>query len=1131
MTSLVRVRHLFDDESGDFNHAAAEAAYGAIMKCEDYDEASVLASMILGACLSHTLVVNREEIGKAYVEAIQARVVVLGKALVEKAVTVARDGGDATRQFEQIEALEQVSKALGGAYDPNDFEPNPMHRRIGQSVGAGMSSAQRAAHARQQKRDLLTGRFVQEHKNITHVDSEKALHPKDAQIIGIPVVPANIRLTSRQLAHYQRGYREVADMIAPYTELNPSAGVLHLNYTTGQPDLIGFPAKGQLKVKEVNRDGTVAEEGIDPKRKLASASLSVLPASTLQSPQVQATFGAALGEEGLLNADTWDPSTSGSFGDEMTRTIESEAYTPGARAMRRAGTLSRAIEATLPDSLLDRMPHAQLALQVGHQVGQVGPEAAKVIGPTADRAAYRYRGTERKTVDSRLQNAVASIRLSPNIRQSDKREAMIHGMEDDQANWQAGGVLNYFRSRLPRADLNTLQRKSGTIPPSEGVIIDKNGRIATQAVGFGDDHYLPFNLKNLTKLRGGEYLRTRTFGGPTTEDIYTGLVGGARSLTVVSHNGVYTMEFDKDLKGGRRFNDKAAKMVSRYGQLLDAVKSEQVTTGGIHPSRVAELEERAGRMYDQDREPERYQAELEQLKRAELRRPQFSATQRQEAASEWLSLQAEKRSTADGHVMTAEDLTNDIALRRASSLMATIKDANPTAQVSLTTLQRDVVAQMTDADPVKAVENVATSLGQERSLAAYMTKAETDYRKSLTPLQLNSQGYELALTALQEQFPYYIDRIDFHPWTEGATGNAFDTGYVAPKHNRPHAVLAGYFDAKVLGHGKVHADSIRNQNRGVRQGKLDLVETAASRAQRATGQTAGSRIVSGPVDPVVAATLKQDAARNLIADLRAKTTFSPRAMAAPGAPAIANLSVADFLDPLKQSGAANNLHDILASPMEDLERRLAEEPTKLYATLNAALRENEAKQLLDVTPTARRNFVNEGRVELPKEIGSDAAVKLNDPEGTEYDIPGSVFSQDHQHSTVDIINAYDADPAIRPLISEGLLPPTLAEGASFQGKVNELRTTLKGQRISLATWNAKRSAGRDVGREPVVEHTLNRQAEGLLRAQQLRRRYTEAQQREAIVAPANVGETVEYHLHVPDQETAESLRGQLPGPQ
>ena len=70
-------------------------------------------------------------------------------------------------------------------------------------------------------------------------------------------------------------------------------------------------------------------------------------------------------------------------------------------------------------------------------------------------------------------------------------------------------------------------------------------------------------------------------GGLTSEDIYTGLITGARRVTVVSRSGTFSMEFEPDFRGGRRHNDKALRMTRRYEQLLDAVQSKQVSSGAV----------------------------------------------------------------------------------------------------------------------------------------------------------------------------------------------------------------------------------------------------------------------------------------------------------------------------------------------------------------------------------------------------------------------------------------------------------------------------------------------------------------------------------------------------------------------
>src|SRR5690606_17446890 len=79
------------------------------------------------------------------------------------------------------------------------------------------------------------------------------------------------------------------------------------------------------------------------------------------------------------------------------------------------------------------------------------------------------------------------------------------------------------------------------------------------------------------------YVRTRSSGGLTTEDIYTGLMSGARSVTVVSRSGVFTLDFEDDFRGERRYSDKARQMIGRYEQILNTVQSETVSRRSLEP--------------------------------------------------------------------------------------------------------------------------------------------------------------------------------------------------------------------------------------------------------------------------------------------------------------------------------------------------------------------------------------------------------------------------------------------------------------------------------------------------------------------------------------------------------------------
>lgn len=263
-----------------------------------------------------------------------------------------------------------------------------------------------------------------------------------------------------------------------------------------------------------------------------------------------------------------------------------------------------------------------MASRVGNYVGEHGSEAEEVFGPTARRTAYRYRGTE-KTPDAHLVNlydrtimrekmaeaddeaeftgrsirGVRAPRAAKSTMQMAEQREAAKNRPPDWSERRAGRrvLTDQLRFQVPSFELYSLQVGSGNTPPSEGVIIDKNGKIVTQAVGYGDDHYLPFNLKNLKHLRGGEYVRTRSVGGPTSEDIYVGLMSGARAITVVSRSGTYTVQFHEDFKGGRRYNDKALRMTRRYQQILDAVQSGKVEKAPVPEPIKQKIAERVRR--------------------------------------------------------------------------------------------------------------------------------------------------------------------------------------------------------------------------------------------------------------------------------------------------------------------------------------------------------------------------------------------------------------------------------------------------------------------------------------------------------------------------------------------------------
>lgn len=439
---------------------------------------------------------------------------------------------------------------------------------------------------------------------------------------------------------------------------------------------------------------------------------------------------------------------------------------------------------------------AATALMAGKWVGDIAPEAEKVIGPSARRATYRYRGTEKKpnpiyqrlisgskvhygdgdvAHEALLRGTFRNIPLNPSNPQAGTKEI-----------WDESPLIDKMVELLPDPQRYHLNRKSGTIPPSQGIIIDKSGRVTSEAVGYGEDWYLPFNLKKMNDIRGGEYIRTRAFGGVTTEDIYAGLMSGARAVTVVSHSGVFTVEFDENFKGTRRYNDKAARMQKRYGQLLDAVRSREVSLGAIPPARMDEIKARAAKRYSPDLDMAAYKKYIIELQVKERENPILAKATEQEILTQLLS----ERVQDDG---LAADFQS---------------------------FQLETEAKATRAGNFAVMEQISTPesavkyFGMEIQAKKAIDDAQALYEQEMNPLDLNGRGYYQALKGLQDQFPYYIKDVwhtDFHNGQQ-------DYGYVKAKFNRPEGALSGYYDPTITGRGKVSADKTNYQNYPVMAG-------------------------------------------------------------------------------------------------------------------------------------------------------------------------------------------------------------------------------------------------------------------------------------------------------------------------
>jgi hypothetical protein len=407
-------------------------------------------------------------------------------------------------------------------------------------------------------------------------------------------------------------------------------------------------------------------------------------------------------------------------------------------------------------------------------------QAAKTRNPTAP--AYSNKGGR--------QNGVVYVpaweteTVTPSAKASLAPAEKVHVSEVAAINYLMGGYKTEngkAGSHIPSARLAELHRQSGRVTPSEGILIDAQGNVATQAVGFGEDHYLPFNLKNLKSLQGGSYVRTRESGGLTTEDIYTGLMSGARSMTVVSNSGVFTIDFDDTLRGGRRYNDKARQMVDRYASTLDAVQSKQVA----NPTK-----------------------QLQPQDKARIR------------------------------IATEEKIESDPILRYAP---AEQKESMIQAAID----QEATRPSLSGKELAEIDRKARSMTDNEREYKVHRRILYDDAMEKLQTrnYQLDGEGYAVAMDALREQFPYYIGDVNAQfktADTELRFNRSTDQGYVKPRFTRPSGARAGYFDTTITGEGKRGADQTGYQNWPVRgRGRAVAVDSEAAPAtpERPRGET------------------------------------------------------------------------------------------------------------------------------------------------------------------------------------------------------------------------------------------------------------------------------------------------------
>jgi hypothetical protein len=561
------LKPVFDSSDAFFNAEAAQSAYELVMKMDE-EEARAFTTMVVLDTLWETIEKNQRTLQR-HLNQVVAKQAALGAEVAERR-------GDE----ELSKALTEISKTTAGRnpyfygyqFDENDFN-----------------------------RDRRSGQF----KAKVNIVTKKPIPDRHAKRLGLPT-ESSTKLKGEQLAAHQQEFYQIKAFLDAFQDNGLADSVDYLITTD----------KGTFKHSGTKFPGK-AEHDPAEERILA---IEARPAGLHAG-------GAAFGLVGALGGGVEAQDRAGIYTNRAAAAAPAftEAWLNGAEETTSSNARLYNRVAAGSDFVGNVAPYGsklQIAAKFGSIVGHQGPEAEKVLGPRTRLTMYRYRGTEKKpdadltSQYNRLVGGYAGEAISPEAHEDfrqqqvkaltsarrkkgseltraeraqaiaavDKPPSGVSQRSDAGRQRAFQYAVAYMDQKVPKKGLYDLNLKSGVTPPSEGIIIDKNGKIVTQAIGYGDDHYLPFNLKNLTGLRGGEYVRTRSAGGPTREDIYTGLVMGAQRVTVVSRSGVFTVEFDDTFRGGRRYNDKAARMVSRYEKLIDAVKSKDVSRMDVEPS-------------------------------------------------------------------------------------------------------------------------------------------------------------------------------------------------------------------------------------------------------------------------------------------------------------------------------------------------------------------------------------------------------------------------------------------------------------------------------------------------------------------------------------------------------------------
>ena len=476
----------------DFNQEAAQKAFDLVMKMDD-DTAEMYTTIVVGELFERDLEQNLGTLQRHLNDVVSKQLETVKQAhlrLVSK-------GMDPDQAVAYAQALAMFDTTISKAKNPYEH----------------------GYHFKESdfRRDPTTGRFQ---VKISERQTQK-FHRKMGQAILGTDTPKDVtvdgkkkELSEEDQIRFQDEYRQLSDFLGSVSQSAGGQG--------NQQVLLQFKDK---KTGEMHSQVHVGRT--PPKDLLADPDTRLVGA--IAKPETLTTGGAAFGLATAMGGSMSPQSVAnvnaagrggGTFADQWLNAGEGDRAS-NAKLYGRTAAAGQFLGQVGPPG-----SKVQLAGKFAQIVGNAGPQAEMVLGPTTRKTAYRYRGTE-KTPERAMVRAygqgVAQAKLySPT-------EELEHGVREPRRSGKPGAqptahqmalarterenrgptwderelgrraVVDHLRAKMPQKSLYDLQLASGNTPPSEGVIINSEGQLATQAVGYGDDHYLPFNLKHLRR--------------------------------------------------------------------------------------------------------------------------------------------------------------------------------------------------------------------------------------------------------------------------------------------------------------------------------------------------------------------------------------------------------------------------------------------------------------------------------------------------------------------------------------------------------------------------------------------------------------------------------------------------------